>query len=70
MLDQDNAGPAVLRVRRPSGALATFDAERATIRDGLVTASGAWRDDRSRRRHTRSWPARRVIEIRWLAVAA
>ena len=58
-------GAATIRVRRPSGALATFDAERVEITAGLVTASGRWRDDRRRRRRTYSWRAS-IVEVRWL----
>jgi len=58
-------GPAVIRVRRPSGALATFDAERVEITAGLVTASGRWRDDRQRRLRAYSWRAS-IVEVRWL----
>jgi hypothetical protein len=63
---------AILRVRRPSGALATFEAESVRIDHGIVTATGRWGDDRARRRRTYSWRARQVVEIRWAreAVAA
>jgi hypothetical protein len=57
--------PATIRVGRPSGALATFEAEHADIDHGLVTATGSWRDDRQRRRRTYTWRARQVVEIRW-----
>ena len=56
---------AILRVRRPSGALATFEAEHASIDHGIVTATGRWTDDRRRRRRSYSWRARQVVEIRW-----
>jgi hypothetical protein len=63
---------ATVRVRRPSGALATFEAEHASIDHGIVTATGCWTDDRQCRRRTYSWRARQVIEIAWTrsAVAA
>jgi hypothetical protein len=57
---------AIIRVRRPSGALATFEAEHASIDHGLVTATGRWSDDRERRRRTYTWRSRQVIEIRWV----
>jgi len=57
--------PATIRVRRPSGALATFEAKHAYIDHGIVTATGRWTDDRRRRRRTYSWRARQVVEIRW-----
>lgn len=61
---------ATIRVRRPSGALATFEAERAHIDGGLVTATGRWTDDRQRRRRTYSWRSRQVLEIVWTREAA
>jgi len=57
-------GPATIRVRRPSGRLATFDAERVAIDAGLVTAVGSWRDDRQRKRRAYTW-RRQVVEISW-----
>jgi len=57
-------GPATIRVRRPSGVLATFEAERVTVEHGLVTAVGRWRDDRHRRRRRYTWRAQ-VVEIQW-----
>jgi hypothetical protein len=60
------AEQATIRVRRPSGAVATFDAEHAFIDHGLVTATGRWSDDRERRRRTYTWRSRQVIEIRWV----
>jgi hypothetical protein len=56
---------ATIRVRRPSGALATFEAEHTSVDHGIVTATGRWNDDRQRRRRTYSWRARQVVEIRW-----
>ncbi len=58
-------GAATIRVRRPSGVLATFEAERVEINSGLVTAVGRWRDDRQRRRRTYSWRAS-IVEVCWL----
>jgi hypothetical protein len=56
---------AVVRVRRPSGALATFDAEDVRLdHAGFVTVTGYWRGhERERRAYT--WPRRAVVEIAW-----
>ena len=54
---------ATIRVRRPSGALATFAAESVDLSNGLVHAVGYWCDDRHRRRRSYSWG--HVVEIRW-----
>ncbi len=59
------SGPAIIRVRVPSGALRTFEGERVDIEHGLVTAVGRWRDDRHRRRRRYTWRAQ-VVEVRWL----
>ena len=56
---------ATIRVRRPSGALATFEAERASIDHGIVSATGRWRDDRRKRTRVYSWGHGQVVEIRW-----
>jgi hypothetical protein len=61
---------AIIRVRRPSGALATFEAEHASIDHGLVTATGRWSDDRQRQHRSYSWLARQIVEIRWSREAA
>jgi hypothetical protein len=55
---------ATIRVRRPSGAVATFEAEHAHIDHGIVTATGRWNDDRQRRRRTYSW-RHQIVEIQW-----
>ncbi len=55
---------ATIRVRRPSGVLATFDAERVNLDHGLVTAEGRWRDDRARRRRRYTW-RQQFVEIAW-----
>jgi hypothetical protein len=56
-------GAAIIRVRRPSGALATFHASHVDLRDGLITATGRWRDcDRVR---ADTWPRGRVVEVIW-----
>ena len=57
--------PATIRVRRPSGTLATFEAEHVDIDNGLITATGRWADDRQRRHRTLSWGAPEIVEIRW-----
>ena len=59
---------ATLRVRRPSGAVATFHASTCTIKSGVVTVIGSWADLPGTR--TYSWPARRVLEVKWLEVVA
>ena len=56
---------ATIRVRTPSGAPRTFQAERVDVDHGLVTASGIWRDTRDRRRRTLSWASAQIVEIRW-----
>jgi len=61
---------ATIRVRTPSGALRTFEAERVDISSGLVTATGRWRDDRRRRRRAYTWGPRHIVEIRHHEVAA
>lgn len=68
--DRGGSEQAVIRVRRPSGALATFEAEHAYADHGIVTATGRWADDRERRRRTYSWRVRQVVEIRWAGEAA
>jgi hypothetical protein len=57
------AAAAVLRVRRPSGATATFHATACRVEAGVVTVVGSWADLPGARHY--SWPARRVLEIRW-----
>ena len=56
---------ALIRVRTPSGAPRTFQAERVSTDHGLITASGIWRDTRDRGRKTYTWPAAQLIEVRW-----
>jgi hypothetical protein len=56
---------AILRVRTPSGRLATFEADHADVDHGIVTATGRWRDDRAKRTRTYSWGQGQVVEIRW-----
>ena len=58
---------AVVRVRRPSGALGTFDAHRVNVDGSFVTATGLWRDDRQRKQRSYTWQPRQIIEIRWQA---
>ena len=56
---------AKLHVRRPSGAVVLFLAERCTVANGLVTAFGVWKDLPDRPAQDYSWPTRRVLEIVW-----
>jgi hypothetical protein len=56
---------AIIRVRRPSKALATFEADHVRVHDGLVTASGVWRDDRERKPRRYTWSRAQLVEIRW-----
>jgi hypothetical protein len=56
---------AIIKVRTPSGAARTFQAERVDVDHGLVTASGIWRGTRDKRRRTYTWAAAQVVEIRW-----
>jgi len=60
---------ATIRVRVPSGALRTFDAESVTIDCGLVTAAGYWRHCPERGRHTYVWPRRQLVSMRGIHVA-
>ncbi len=60
---------ATIRVRVPSGAVRTMDAENVTIHDGLVTAVGHWRHCPERGRLTYTWRAG-LVEIRWTREAA
>jgi hypothetical protein len=63
---------AVIRVRAPSGRLRTFHAERVGVEHGLTTAVGWWRHDLQRERQVYAWPARQLVEVRYMdgAVAA
>lgn len=56
--------PAVVCVRRPSGAAGTFIATHAETRDGLLIAVGRWKDsDRPPAEY--GWPPARILEVRW-----
>lgn len=60
-------GAAVVRVMAPSGKIKTLDAEVVEISGPFVNATGHWRDDPSRRSRTYTWPARQLVEVRWMA---
>lgn len=58
--------PAVVCVRRPSGAAGTFLAEHAETRDGLLIAVGHWKEDSARPSAGEyAWPPARILEVRW-----
>jgi hypothetical protein len=63
---QGGTHAAIIRVRAPSGRLRTFDAERVEVEHGLATAAGWWRHDLQRQRQVYIWPARQLVEIRYL----
>jgi hypothetical protein len=56
---------ATIIVRTPSGATRSFEADRVTMHDGLVTATGRWRGTRDRRRRQYTWSQQSLLEIRW-----
>lgn len=58
---------ASLYVRRPSGEV-RFIADDCQIADGMVTATGRCKycSGRLGSLQTFTWPAKRVLEIRWL----
>jgi hypothetical protein len=60
---------ATLHVRWPSGRCAVFLASRCELTHGLVTAVGRWKDSPERPERQYSWPAGRVLAIRWGVVA-
>lgn len=58
-------GPAVLRIRRPSGAPDTFLAVHAEIADGLIHATGRWERYPDDAADAYVWPVAELIELRW-----
>lgn len=54
---------AIIRVRRPSGALDTFRADLCRVEAGFITATGRWKG--SRRLVAYTWPTGVVVEVRW-----
>jgi hypothetical protein len=58
---------AVVRVVAPSGRLRTFEAEKLEVTGPYVNSTGRWRDDPSDQRRTYTWPARQLVEVRWVA---
>lgn len=59
-----STAPATLRVRVPSGAVRTFDAESVSEENGRITAFGRWRHH-SGRCHRYSFATARVLEVRY-----
>ena len=57
---------AIIRVRAPSGRLRCFEAETVAVEGPFVSSTGVWRDDQSCRR-SYTWPARQLVEVRWVA---
>lgn len=60
---------ATLHVRRPSGAVAVFVAERCDLDHGTVIAHGRWQDLPDRPAREYAWPIERVLEIRRVATS-
>jgi len=59
--DPDPAEPAVIRVRRPSGRLDTFLADSIERGDGILWATGRWRDGRA---GVYGFTAPQIVEVR------
>ena len=60
---------ANVTVRRPSGAVAVFNAQTCRVDSGVVTVTGRWKDLPQRPVREYQWPVRRVLEIRRDVVA-
>jgi hypothetical protein len=58
---------AIIRIRMPSGAVRSFQADRIDVADsGLVTASGVWRGTRKPLRRTYVWSPAQILQIRMM----